>query len=610
MGTLPWAPGQELRKQTTPMSEQPSEQPTAEAGTMDLMRRVYRDYISRYLVHLWTGVFCMVLVAALTALNAWLMEPVLDRIFIAKDVDMLLLIPFVVIVASAVKSASAFGQSYLINGISVRISADAQNDLYTKLIDADLAVFHKETTGSLISRFLTDANMLSAATGKALISLVKDSLMLVFLVGVMIEKDWQLALIALGVLPLAAYPLSRFSKRIRKIVTQLQERVGGLTGALEETFSGIRLVKASVMEDRERARVGRSVGVTLDTQLKSVRISAVISPMMEFLGGLAVALVIWYGGSRVMADEMTTGAFVAFITALLMAYQPMKQLANLNTNIQTGAAAAKRVFEMLDRTPTVIDRPDAQPLAVQQGEIRFQNVDFGYEEHGPNALCEASFVARAGKSLALVGPSGGGKSTVLNLILRFYDVKGGSISIDGQDISSVTMASLRSNIGLVSQEAILFDDTVRANIAYCRPDATEEQIIAAARGADADGFIRKLPQGYDTVVGPRGGKLSGGQKQRIAIARAMLQDAPILLLDEATSALDSESEKNVQAALERLMANRTTIIIAHRLSTINKADCILVLEAGRVVESGNHAELLAHSGLYARLYNTQFATAV
>jgi subfamily B ATP-binding cassette protein MsbA len=375
---------------------------------------------------------------------------------------------------------------------------------------------------------------------------------------------------------------------------------------LSQTFQGARHVKAYGMESYEEGRAATLFERIYQLVDRANRTRSRASPMMEALGGAAVAVVIAYGGYQVINDARTPGAFFSFITALLLAYQPLKSLANLNASLQEGLAAAHRLFEVLDIEPEIRDLPDARPLRVTGGEIRFEDVRFGYQPPAV-ALDGITFTIPAGSTVALVGPSGAGKSTVLNLIPRFYDISAGSIAIDGQDIRTVTLTSLRAPLALVAQEASLFDDTVRANIAYGRLSATETEIAAAAAAAAADRFIAELPQGYDTLVGEHGVRLSGGQRQRLAIARAMLKDAPILLLDEATSALDNESERHVQAALKRLMQGRTTLVIAHRLSTIVGADLICVMDRGRIVESGKHAQLLARGGLYARLYETQFA---
>jgi len=421
----------------------------------------------------------------------------------------------------------------------------------------------------------------------------------------MFYQDWALALVAFFVFPLAIRPIVAIGRRMRRVSANTQVEMGQLTTLLSQTFQGARHVKAYGMEDYEERRAAGLFERIFRLVDRANRTRARAAPMMEALGGVAIALVIFYGGHQVIIGARTPGAFFSFITALLLAYQPVKSLAILNTSLQEGLAAAQRVFEVLDIEPTIRDRPGARPLRIVGGEVRFAEVRFGYQP-GTVALDGISVTVPAGSTVALVGPSGAGKSTMLNLIPRFYDVEGGSIAIDAQEIGSVTIATLRGAIALVSQEVSLFDDTVRANIAYGRFGASPEEIEAAAVAAAADRFIRELPQGYDTLVGEHGIRLSGGQRQRLAIARAMLKDAPILLLDEATSALDSESERQVQTALRLLMRGRTTVVIAHRLSTIIGADLICVMDKGQIVETGRHAQLLAKGGLYARLYETQF----
>jgi subfamily B ATP-binding cassette protein MsbA len=394
---------------------------------------------------------------------------------------------------------------------------------------------------------------------------------------------------------------------MRKASAAMQERTGSFAALLTETLQGARHVKAYGMEAHESARADAAIEYRLIPIIKSIRTRSAASPIMEALGGIAIAVVIYYGASRVIEGVTTTGTFVSFITALLMAYQPVKSLANLNTALQEGLAAAARIFAMLDVTPKITENADAPALKVSAGRIVFSDVGFSYADGAP-ALQGISLEVPAGGTVALVGASGAGKSTVLNLIPRFYDVSAGSVSIDGQDVREVTLASLRHAVALVSQDATLFDDTVRANIAYGRPGASDEDIRAAAQAAAADGFIMELSEGYETRVGEGGARLSGGQRQRIAIARAMLKDAPILLLDEATSALDSEAERRVQTALAKLMEHRTTLIVAHRLSTVIDADVIHVVDQGRIVESGSHRELLMRDGAYARLYRLQIGS--
>jgi subfamily B ATP-binding cassette protein MsbA len=564
------------------------------------------DHVRPHIGTILIGVVAMTLAAAATAVNAWLMEPVLDDIFVRRDQTLLLLIPLAVVITALIKGGGTYVQALLMTKVGQRIIADLQTRLFAHLMRADLAFFHDSPTGGLISRFTNDVGLLRGAVTQALTGIAKDMLTVVFLVALMFYQDWKMAILAFVVFPVAVFPILRIGRRMRKISAGTQAEIGSLASLLEEAFQGIRHVKAYGAEERETGRARGVIENLYRLVVKSTRTRSASHPIMETLGAIAIALVILYGGSQVIAGSTTPGVFFSFITALLLAYQPVKQLANLNANLQEGLAGAARVFALLDMEPQIRDRPGARPLPAGPGDIRFEDVQFSY---GPEkaALRGVSIALPPGRTVALVGPSGAGKSTLLNLIPRFYDVERGRVTIDGHDVRDVTLASLRARIGLVSQEVSLFHDTVRANIAYGKPEASEAEIAEAAGLAGASEFIAGLPQGYDTLVGERGAKLSGGQRQRIAIARALLKNAPILLLDEATSALDNDSERAVQAALSTLMKGRTTLVIAHRLSTIVDADIIYVIEDGRVVEQGRHAELIARGRTYARLYSLQAA---
>ncbi len=575
-------------------------------STWTLVRRLVREGLRPHVGRLVLALFCMALVAGATALSAWLMDPVVNKIFVDKDMDLLWPVGGAVLLTFAIKGLASFGESAFMSYIGLRIIGDMQIRLFAHLMTMDIAFFHNTSTGKLVSRFTNDVTMMRAAVSNALTGFGKDLLSVVFLVAVMFYQDWLLAAVSFFVFPIAILPIAKIGRRMRRVTANTQEQMGQFTTLLEQSFQGMRVVKAYGMEAYEKAKNSSIVETVFGLTYKASRTRAASSPIMETLGGVAVTVVIVYGGARVIEGETTAGAFFSFITALLMAYQPMKALANLNSNLQEGLAAAQRVFDLLEVKPSIQDRPDAQPLNNLGGEVRFEGVFFTYDG-GKTALDGLDLVVPAGRTVALVGASGAGKSTVLNLIPRFYDVTDGRVLIDGQDVRAVTLASLRADIALVSQEVTLFDDTIRANIAYGRFGATDEDIYEAARNAAAHDFILSLPEGYDTVVGEHGVRLSGGQRQRLAIARAMLRNAPILLLDEATSALDTESERAVQAALTRLMQGRTTLVVAHRLSTVVDAHVIHVMDQGRVVESGSHAELLARGGAYARLYALQFA---
>ena len=574
-------------------------------STGDLVRRLLRERMRGYFVPISAALFFMTVVAAATAGNAWLMEPALDDGLNGHNWEILYLVTLGVLVLALLKGGGTYLQAVLMAWVGERIVIDFRRDMYVRLMRADLGFFVNTQTGNLIARFTVDATMLRMNLIRAMTGMVKDTLELVFLVGVMFYQDWLMALVAVVAFPLSIWPIVAVGGRIRRAASITQARMADLTVRLDESFPAARLIKAYRME---RAEIGRAKAVfeqVFKRSYRAARIAAITRPVMEILGGAVAAAIILFGGSRVIAGSITPGELFSFIAALLLAYRPLKALAVLNNILQDGLAAAQRVFAVLDIEPGIGDTPNANPLAVKGGEIRFDKVGFAYNPGAP-AVADVDLVAPAGATVALVGPSGAGKSTLLNLIPRFYDAEAGAIRIDGQDVSKVTLASLRDAIGLVSQEVTLFDDTVHDNIAYGRVDATTEEIVAAARNAGAHDFIEALPDGYDTRVGELGERLSGGQRQRISIARAMLKDAPILLLDEATSALDTESERVVREALDRLKKGRTTIVIAHRLSTVVGSDMIYVMERGRVVESGTHAALLAAGGAYARQYALQF----
>jgi len=569
-----------------------------------LLKRLIREHVVRYWPRFALALVLMTLVAGATAGLAKMMEPVLDEVFQAKDTAALPWVVGMIFGLFLVKGVANYGQVYVMEKVSQRIVDDIRKRLFAHLLTLDVAFFGRAATSELVSRILNDVMMLRQAVGKALTSAGKDTLTLVLLVGVMVWQDPVLAAIAFFAFPTAFYPIYRIGRRIRKVSANTQEQTASLLGTLNEIFTGIRVVFSYRMEEREQTRAARTIDDLGDLIFRAARIRALSHPIMETLGGVAIVVVIGYGGWAVIEGTRTTGELFSFITALLLAYEPLKRLFNVNAEIQQGIAAAERIYAFLDVTPAIADAADARPLAVAGGAIVLDDVHFRYDDATP-ALNGLSLAVPAGKRAALVGLSGAGKSTVLNLIPRFYDVTAGRVTIDGQDVRDVTLASLRDALALVSQEVMLFDDTVRANIAYGRPGASEAEIVAAARAASADDFIAALPNGYETQVGEAGARLSGGQRQRIAIARAILKDAPILLLDEATSALDSEAEHAVQDALDRLMVGRTTLVIAHRLSTVRTADVIYVIDKGRVIEQGTHDALVAKGGAYARLVELQ-----
>lgn len=572
-----------------------------------LIRRLVGESVAPYGSRVALAAVFMVLVAAMTAALAWLMDPVVNRVFVERRSDLLWSVGGAVLAVFTIKGIATYAQAVLMAGVGQSVLMDMQNRLFRHLMTQDLAFFQRQTTGSLISRFTTDIGMMRQAVSTALTGLGKDSLSVIFLVGVMFYQDWLLATVAFVVFPATVIPITRLGRRLRHVTADTQAQTGGLMTVLQQTFTGMRLIKSYRMEDYESERAQTMTRSVRDLVMRAERVKALSSPLMETIGGVAVTIVIVYGGWRVIQDTTTPGAFFSFITALLMAYRPMKALANLNAQIQEGLAGAERLFSILDEKPNLLESRSAQPLSVSGGGIIFDQVSFSYDD-GKAALHDISFETQPGKTTALVGPSGAGKTTLLNLVPRLFDPVSGRILIDNQDIQDVTIESLRLSVALVSQDVLLFDDTVRANIRFGKPSATDKEITEAARAAGAEDFVLAMPDGYETVVGERGESLSGGQRQRIAIARAILKNAPILLLDEATSALDAETEAQIQEAMDTLRKGRTTVVIAHRLATVQHADCIHVVVDGCVVESGTHDELVKIDGTYARLSALQFST--
>ncbi len=572
---------------------------------LSLYRRLL-GFLRPYRGRVAIAVSCMVILAACTAALAWALKPALDEALTGENQRMIYIIPMLIIGLYIIKGAAYYGQAYLMGYIGQRVIYDLRNRLYEHLVGQSLAFFTHRKTGELIARISYDVTLVQSAVSTAVTALMRDAISIVFLAGVIFVQDWQLALIAMLVFPAVVYPIARFGRRMRRATFDGQVSMGALTSLMEETVAGIRVVKAFGMEDYEKRRFRRFTRDFLEHQLKAFRVHALSFPIMELLAGFGIAGVLLYGGLRVSAGETTPGTLISFLAAALMLYEPVKRLSRANNEIQQGLAAAERVFEVLDEPQDIQDRPGARTLPAFHDSIVFDHVWLRYPGDVRDVLQDICLTVRAGEVVALVGRSGAGKTSLVNLVPRFMDVSEGSVLVDGLDVREVTQASLRSQIALVTQEVILFNDTILNNIAYGHEDVDLEKVRAVARAANADEFIQRLPQGYDTLVGERGVILSGGQRQRLSLARALLKDAPILILDEATSALDTESERLVQQAIDRLMAGRTVIVIAHRLSTIRHADRIIVLDKGRVVQQGSHEALLAQGGLYAELYRMQF----
>lgn len=574
------------------------------SSTADLSRRIIRNYLKGQWKSIAVAVVCMIITAAATAAMAKLVEPALNELLVDPNEAYLWLIPLGFLVTAMIKGFANYFQTVLMQKVGLRMIVMMQDQMFDCIVSADLAYIQRDSTGRQMTRFTNDVQFLRDATVKAFTGIGRDLMMVLFLAAVMIQLNWEMSLLALVFMPVTVFPIVYIGRRLRRISRSTQESIGSVASFLDDVFKAAREVKAYGTENYERSRAHEFFEAIYSHFLKAGKTRARMSPILETMSGLALAMVLAWGGHRTLAGDINVGQFMAFFTAAILAYGPVRSLANLNASLQQGLAAADRIFHLLDYEPTVVDKPEAKPLIVNEGRVAFENVSFSYNDE-KSALVDTSIAFEAGKTTALVGPSGAGKSTILNLIPRFYDTVEGRVLIDGQDISGVTMNSLRNTIALVSQEVTMFNDTVRANIAYGQSAATESQIIEAAKAAAAHDFINELPLGYDTMVGERGLRLSGGQRQRISIARAMLKNAPILLLDEATSSLDSESERQVHDALTRLMQGRTTIVIAHRLSTVSDADCIYVLDRGRVVQSGTHNELFAQEGLYSHYCRMQ-----
>ncbi|MCG8566688.1 MAG: ABC transporter ATP-binding protein/permease [Desulfobacterales bacterium] len=548
---------------------------------------------------------CMVMVAAAGGAMAVLVKPVMDDIFVAKNKEMLLLIPGLAILIFLIKGVGSYGSEYLMNYIGERIIRYFREALYEKITDLPMAFIHKERTGRLMSRITNDVNIVKGMVSTAVINIFRDFFSVIVFLCVIFYQDWKLATGAFVVLPLAFYPILLFGRRVRKFSTGTQETMADLNSFLHETFSGAKIIKIFGMEDFEKVRFRDKARLLFKLEMKKVMAKALSSPVMEFVGGLGIAFIIWFGGSRVINGTSTPGTFFSFITAVMMLYDPVKRLAKLNNTIQEGVAAASRIFDILEQEETILDPRAPKSLSRDDLEVEFKDVTFAYDNAEKPALNHINPKAASGDVIALVGMSGGGKTSLVNLIPRLYDVTGGSVSIGGIDVRDVSVKALREHISIVTQEPILFNETVRENIRYGKMDATDEEIEAAARSAFAHDFIMRFPQGYDTVIGELGSRLSGGEKQRLCIARALIKDAPVLILDEATSALDSQAERVVQKALENLMKGRTSFVIAHRLSTIDYASRVVLLKNGAIEEEGTHDELMALEGEYYKLQTMQ-----
>lgn len=556
---------------------------------------------------LFLAMCCMIVVAATTAISAYLIKPALDDIFVNKDSRMLGLIPMVIVVVFFVRGLGMYGQQFFMSYVGEGVIRHIRNMLYDKIIDMPLSFFHEEKTGNLMSRVTNDVNVIKNMVSTAVTGALRDFFTILLLTIYTFVLLWKLALFAFVILPLAFYPIIIFGRRVRRVSTGWQEAMADLSSFLHETFSGSKIVKAFGMEGYEKERFFHKTKKIFVLEIKTVIAKSLSSPVMEFLGGIGIAFVIWFGGAQVISGHLTVGTFMSFLAAVIMLYDPVKKLSKLNNAIQEGLAATDRVFDIIERESDITDPENPVEIKTCPHHVEFKSVSFRYDRD--MVLKGINLEANEGEVLALAGVSGGGKSSLVNLIPRFYDVTEGAILIDGINLKDASIASLRKQIAIVTQEPILFNDTVRNNIAYGNPKASDEEIEAAAKAAYAFDFVESFPDGFATSIGELGGRLSGGEKQRICIARALLKNAPILILDEATSSLDTESEMLVQKALENLMKGRTTFVIAHRLSTIKNADRIIVIVDGQIVEQGKHDSLLRAEGEYWKLHNMQMSRA-
>jgi ATP-binding cassette, subfamily B, bacterial MsbA len=561
------------------------------------------QYARPYRARLASAALAMIVYGAASAGVAAQIQPILDEVLPSRE--KLGFTIAVIVALYLIKGAGAYLSGYMMTDVGQRVVRDIRNRLFTHILGQSAAFFSVRTSGKLLSRITNDVGQVQQAVSETIGDLARESLSLLGFAALMFYYDARLAIVCLTGAPLVVYPLVRLGQRVRRTTRRSQEALEQITHVSAEAFTGHRIVKAFGAEQRETSKFEAASHHLYRTNMKVTSVLSVLPPLMEFIGGLAFAAALWYGSQEIAAARLTTGEFIGFVAALFMMYGPAKKLSRVNANMQQAMAAADRIFEMLDTHSEVHERPSAVPLPPFLGTIEFRDVRFSYPEVDDATLGGVSLSVGAGQTLAIVGRSGAGKTTLVNLVPRFYDVTAGAILIDGIDIRDVTLASLRAQVGIVTQETVLFDDTVAANIAYGRPTATRAEIESAARAAYAHDFIVGLPGGYDARIGERGQRLSGGQRQRLAIARALLRDSPILILDEATSALDAESEMLVQEALSNLMRNRTSFVIAHRLSTVRRADLIVVLDQGRIVETGTHDALLGRGGAYAKLYDLQ-----
>lgn len=569
-------------------------------------RKALLGYVKESWFKLLLSMVCMVLVAATTSATAFIVKPVIDDIFINKDDFLLRVLPFVVMILYFLRGLAMYGEEFLMQYVGETIIRKLRDALYAKIMDLPLAFFHRERTGVLMSRITNDVTVIKNMVSHVVTGALRDCFTVIGLTGVIFYRDWKLAILAFIVMPLAYFPVVALGRRVRRFSTSGQASMAEMNAFLHETFAGNKIVKAFGMEEEEKKAFVRKNHAYFRYGIKSIRAKSLTSPVMEAFGGVGISLVLWYGGFSVIRGGSTPGDFLSFMTAVMLLYAPLKKLTKLNNTLQEGLAAADRVFDVLEAESDILDPARPRPLSTGSHRISFENVWFSYDGQ-EMVLKGINLDVQPGEVVALVGMSGGGKTSLVNLIPRFYDVTRGAIRMDGMDIRDLSINDLRRQVAIVTQEPILFNDTIRNNIAYGKPGASDAEILEAAKAAYIHNFIESLPKGLDTVIGELGSRLSGGEKQRMCIARALLKNAPVLILDEATASLDSEAERLVQKALENLMKGRTSFVIAHRLSTIAHASRIVVLVDGRIVEEGGHEALLAKKGEYYHLYRMQFS---
>ena len=572
---------------------------------IELLKRLYKDYSKKYIYKILISIFFSILLAAGTSSVAYLLDPAIKQLFIEQKQAYIYLIPSAIVLAFCVKGLSLYMARVIMIKVAEEVRKDIQGDMFNTIINADTDAVDKKHSGKFIANLMNDVNMITSLVSTSILNFFKDSLTLIGLLGVMFYQNWKLALIAILMIPLSSIAAKSLGKRIKKVTEQQMQKAGKLTTYLIEVFKNHKLIKIFQREEFEKKRADEAIGEFKETNEKINIIFVRASPIMEILTGIMIAFLIFISAKLVKNNELEVSNFFSFLAAMMLAYQPVRSLATLNIGIQQGLSGANRVIKIIDEKQNIKDESSANDIIVKEGEIKFDKVSFGYGGSETQVLNSVSLNIPGKKMTALVGHSGAGKSTILNLIPRFYNISSGEIKIDNQSIYSKKIHSLRKNISLVSQDILLFDDTIKNNIAYANPKATEMEIIDAAKYSFANEFIEKLPKGYNTIIGENGIRLSGGEKQRLSIARAILKKTPIILLDEATSSLDAETESKIQQAINYLTKGRTTVVIAHRLSTILNSEKIFVIDNGQVVDNGNHDELIKSSKIYKNFYEKQ-----